>query len=160
MMHVINGNVSLAAAAIFGKGLYVIKGNWTNGTGCGGCAMTGTEVTFAMGGTFSFGGGTSFDLAAPTASSTYGIPDVLLVTKSTSATAISAGSTGKASGLIYAPNSAFSSSGGSSISSNGSACMMLVVSSISVTGSGTVNTSNCSSIASGGGGSGTVALIQ
>lgn len=168
-IHVINGDLTLAAAAIFGPGLYVIAGKWTNGTGCSGCTMQGTDITFALGGTFSFGGGTSFDLAAPTSSTGslkadgtldtgYGIQDILLITKSSSGTAISAGSTGKAAGMIYAPNSAFSSSGGSAISSNGSACMMLIANTISVSGSGTVNTKNCASQTSSSGG--TASLLQ
>nr|WP_253718136.1 pilus assembly protein TadG-related protein [Sphingomonas sp. AP4-R1] len=157
-MHVVKGNLALQGSAIMGDGLYVVGGDWTNGTGG---AMTGVNVTFALGGSFNFAGGTSFDLAAPTASSGYGITDMLILTKTSSATGISAGSNGKASGLIYAPNSAFSSSGGSSISGNGSACMMLVVNSVSVTGSGTVNTANCSSLSNGSGsGSATVSLIQ
>jgi len=144
-MHVINGDLTLAGAATLGSGLYIVKGNWTNGTGCSSCVMSGVDITVALGGTFNFGGGTKFDLAAPTASSTYGITDVLIVTKSTSATSINAGSNGKASGVIYAPNSAFSSSGGTAISSKGSACMMLLVNTIAVSGSGTINTANCTS---------------
>lgn len=162
VMHVINGDLTLAGAATMGSGLYIVKGNWTNGTGCSGCVMSGVDVTVAMGGTFNFAGGTSFDLAAPTSSSSYGITDILIVTKSSSATSISAGSTGKASGVIYAPNSAFSSSGGSAISTHGSGCMMLLVNTIAVSGSGTINTANCTSqnTTSSNGSSGTAALVQ
>jgi len=155
--HVLNGDVTLQSGAVFGAGLYIIKGNWTNGTGG---AMTGTNVTFALGGSYNFAGGTSFDLAAPTSSSTYGITDILIATKTSSGTSISAGSNGKASGVIYAPNSAFSSTGGSGISSNGSQCMMLLVNSISVTGSGTINISGCTSQRGTTTTTGTVALIK
>jgi hypothetical protein len=156
--HVIDGDLSLTAAATFGSGLYLIKGNFSNGTGCGSCVMSGVDVTFVMGGTFNFAGGSYFDLAAPTAGSGYGITDVLFATKSSSATSMGGGANGKASGLIYAPNSAFSSSGGTSISANGGKCMMVVVNTISVSGSGTVNTTGCTNPSTST--SGTVALIQ
>jgi Flp pilus assembly protein TadG len=159
VMHVINGDLIATAGIIFGSGLYVIKGNFQNTTGSGNDSMNGVDVTFAMGGTFNFAGGSRFDLAAPSSSNGYGIQDILFLTKSTSATSISAGAIGKASGLIYAPYSNFSSSGGSAISSNGSACMMLVVNTITVTGSGTVNTAGCSSQSSGAA-TGTVKLLQ
>jgi Flp pilus assembly protein TadG len=157
--HVINGDLIATAGVIFGSGLYIIRGNFQNTVGSGSDTMTGVDVTFAMGGTFNFAGGSRFDLAAPATSNGYGIQDILFLTKSILPTSISAGAVGKASGLIYAPNSAFSSTGGSSISSNGSSCMMLVVSTIMVTGSGTVNTANCSSQSSGST-TGTVKLLQ
>jgi hypothetical protein len=165
VVHVINGDLTLTAAAIFGKGLYIIKGNWSNGTGCGACIMSGTEVTFALGGTFNFSGGSYFDLAAPSAGSSYGITDILIATKTSSATALGGGANGKASGTIYAPNTALSSSGGTSISSNGSQCLTLLVNSIAVSGSGTISIANCSSVTSGtttttNTSTGTLALIQ
>jgi hypothetical protein len=158
--HVIHGDLSLTAAATFGPGLYLISGNFSNGTGCNnGCVMSGVDVTFVMGGTFNFAGGSYFDLAAPTAASDgYGITNVLFATKSSSATSMSGGANGKVSGLIYAPNSAFSSSGGTSISANGGKCMMVVVNTISVSGSGTVKTTGCTNLSTST--SGTVALIQ
>lgn len=157
--HVINGDLIATAGVIFGSGLYVIKGNFQNTVGSGSDSMTGIDVTFAMGGIFNFAGGSRFDLAAPATSGGYGIQDILFVTKSAQATQISAGAIGKASGMIYAPGSAFSSTGGAAISSNGSACMMLMVRSIAVSGSGTVNTAGCASQVSSAG-SGTVALLQ
>ncbi|WP_404713135.1 pilus assembly protein TadG-related protein [Sphingomonas sp. MMS24-J13] len=159
ILHVINGDLIATAGVIFGSGLYIIKGNFQNTTGSGSDSMNGVDVTFAMGGTLNFAGGSQFDLAAPSTSNGYGIQDILFLTKTTSGTSISAGAVGKASGLIYAPYSNFSSSGGSSISSNGSACMMLVVNTITVTGSGTVNTAGCSSQAPGAT-TGTVRLLQ
>jgi len=153
--HVINGDLNLNGSSIFGAGLYIVKGNFTNNTGG---TMTGSNVTFALGGTFTLSGGTTLDLSAPTTASGYGIPDLLIATKSTSATTIGGGSSDKYGGLIYAPKSAMSASGGSSITSNGSQCMMLVVQSITLTGSGTITTSNCSSMTSSS--SSTPALIQ
>jgi len=156
--HVIAGNLSLTAAATFGPGLYLISGNFTNGTGCGSCIMSGVDVTFVLGGTFSFAGGSYFDLAAPKAGTSYGITDILIATKSSSPTSMGGGANGKAAGLVYAPNSAFSSSGGTSISANGDACLMVVVNTISVSGSGTVNTGTCSNLSTST--TGKAALIQ
>ncbi|WP_223798319.1 beta strand repeat-containing protein [Sphingomonas nostoxanthinifaciens] len=157
--HVINGDLTLNGSSILGSGLYVIKGGFTNNTGG---TMTGNAVTFALGGTFTLSGGTSLDLAAPTGSSSYGITDVLVATKSTAATTIGGGSADKYSGLFYAPKSPMSLSGGSSISTNGSACLMVMVLSVSSTGSGTLNASNCSGVSTGSSSasSGTLALIR
>ncbi len=154
-MHVISGSLSLNGSSTLGAGLYVIGGNFTNNTGG---TMTGANVTFALGGTFNLSGGTSLDLAAPTAASGYGITDILVATKSSMPTVIGGGSSDKYSGVFYAPKSAMSISGGSSISTNGNSCLMVVVNSIASSGSGALNASACSSQASTGGG--TVALIQ
>ena len=158
VVHVINGDLIATATVLFGPGLYVIKGNFQNTVGSGSDSMNGTDITFAMGGTINFAGGSKFDMAAPSSSGTYGIQDMLILTKSTSNSVLSAGSVGKASGMIYAPKSAFSSSGGSAISGNGSACMMLMVKTLTVTGSGTVNTAGCDSLTASSGG--TVALLK
>jgi len=153
--HVIKGSLSLNGSSTLGSGLYVIGGSFTNNTGG---TMTGDNVTFALGGTFNLAGGTTLDLAAPDAASGYGITDILVVTKTTSATTIGGGSADKYSGLFYAPKSDMSLSGGSSISTNGSACMMVVVKSVAASGSGTLNTSACASQSNGAGNN--VALIK
>jgi len=158
--HIINGDLIATAGVLFGKGLYVIKGDFKNTTGSGSDSMNGTDVTFALGGVINFAGGSKFDLAAAKDAGGYGIQDMLFLTKSTATMNLSAGAVGKASGMIYAPNSAFTSSGGSAISNNGSACMMLLVKTVSVTGSGTVNTAGCSSQSAGSSSSLKVTLIQ
>jgi len=157
--HVINGDLIATAGVLFGPGLYVIKGDFKNTTGSGSDSMNGTDVTFALGGTFNFAGGSRFDLEArSSATGDYGIQDMLFLTKSSSATTLSAGATGLASGMIYAPNSAFSSSGGSHILGAGQ-CMMLMTNTITVTGSGTIYTGNCGSVGSVSGDTNTVRLV-
>jgi hypothetical protein len=158
VVHVINGDLIATAGVLFGPGLYVVKGNFQNTVGSGSDSMNGTDITFALGGTINFAGGSRFDMAAPSTSGTYGIQDILFLTKSTNDSVLSAGAIGKASGMIYAPKSGFSSSGGSAISANGSACMMLMVKTLAVSGSGTVNTVGCGSLTPSS--SGTVALIK
>lgn len=156
--HIINGNLSLASGAIFSPGLYVVAGNFTNGTGD---PMRGTDITIAMGGTFAFAGGATLDLAAPTGTSSYGVPGVLFATKSAAATSMSAGAGGKYSGLLYAPKSAVSLSGGTSMSASGGSCMMMIVSTLTLLEGGTTNTGSCSAL-SGSGSSSTpnVALFK
>lgn len=141
--HVIAGNLDLSGSSTFGSGSYVIKGNFTNNTGG---TMTGVDVSFGLGGTFALSGGTSLNLAAPGAASSYGIPGLLLATKSTADTSIGGGSSNQYAGLIYAPKSDMSISGGASMSASGSACMMLIVSTLSMTGSGATSTGTCSAL--------------
>lgn len=140
--HVINGNISSSGAMTFGSGTYYIAGNFTNNTGG---AMTGTDVTFALGGTLSLAGGTSLDLAAPGAMSSYGVPGLLFATKTNSATAIGGGATGRYAGLIYAPKSALTVSGGASLSSGGSNCLMMILNTLTLAG-GTNVASACSGL--------------
>ena len=125
------------------QAIRVIKGNFTNNTGG---TMTGVDVSFGLGGTFALSGGTSLNLAAPGAASSYGIPGLLLATKSTADTSIGGGSSNQYAGLIYAPKSDMSISGGASMSASGSACMMLIVSTLSMTGSGATSTGTCSAL--------------
>ena len=153
--HVINGNLSSSGAMTFGSGTYYINGNFTNSTGG---AMTGVDVTFALSGTIALAGGTSLDLSAPTPFSSYGVPTVLIATKTSSATTIGGGATGKYSGLIYAPKSALNVSGGATLSSNGGACLMLIVSTFSLSGGTSVG--SCSGAAGSSSSTASVALFK
>ena len=141
--HVIGGDLALSGSSILGSGNYIIKGDFTNNTGG---TMSGVDVTFALGGTFTLSGGTSLDLAAPGESSSYGIPGVLIATKSASDTRIGGGSSNKYAGLLYAPNSDMTVSGGGSISTNGGACMMLIVKTLTLSGGGALSTGACSGL--------------
>lgn len=153
--HVINGNISSSGAMTFGSGTYYINGNFTNSTGG---VMAGVDVTFALAGTVSLAGGTSLDLAAPTSTSSYGVPNVLIATKTSSATTIGGGATGKYSGLVYAPKSALNVSGGATLSSNGGACLMLIVSTFSLSGGTSVG--SCSGAAGSSSSTANVALFK
>ncbi|ATE66750.1 TadE/TadG family type IV pilus assembly protein [Rhizorhabdus dicambivorans] len=144
--HVINGNLSLNGSSTFGSGNYYIKGNFTNNTGG---TMAGTDVSFALGGTFTLAGGTSLDLAAPSSSGSYGVPGLLIVTKSTTATSIGGGSQNKYAGLVYAPKSDMTVSGGAALSSNGTNCLMLILKTLLLSG-GTTVASTCSSLSTSG----------
>jgi Flp pilus assembly protein TadG len=144
--HVINGALSLNGSSTFGSGTYYINGNFTNNTGG---TMSGSNVSFALSGTFTLSGGTSLDLAAPSSSGSYGVPGILIATKSTSATSIGGGSQNKYAGLVYAPKSDMTVSGGAALSSNGTNCLMLILKTLTLSG-GTTVASTCSSLSTSG----------
>ena len=153
--HVIDGDLDLNGSSVLGSGLYVIAGDFSNNTGG---TMSGTDVTFALGGSFRLAGGTSLDVAAPSTSSGYGIQDVLLVTKTSSDVFLGGGTADKYSGVVYAPKAQIKMAGGASLSGNGSQCLMMVVDSVSITGGASFNTANCPSQTGSAGAA--VALIQ
>jgi Flp pilus assembly protein TadG len=155
--HAINGNLDLSGGSTFGSGTYVIKGDFTNNTGG---TMSGVDVTFALGGTFTLSGGTSLDLAAPSSTSAFGVPNLLVATKSTAATKIGGGSSDRYSGLIYAPDSDMSLSGGASISTQSSACLMLIVNSLTLSGGGTLSTGSCTGLTGASSSTASVALFK
>lgn len=152
--HVIDGHLSLNGSSIFGSGNYIIGGNFTNNTGG---TMSGSDVTFAMSGTFTLSGGTSLDLAAPTSVSSYGVPGVLFASKSASATTIGGGSANRYAGLVYAPKSNMTISGGGSISTNGGACLMMILNRLTLSGGGVLSNGTCSGLT---GGTGSVASVK
>lgn len=157
LTHVINGDLNLNGGSTFGSGSYIIAGNFTNNTGG---TMSGVDVTFALGGTFTLSGGTSLDLAAPASTSSYGVPDVLIATKSSAATTIGGGSSDKYAGLFYAPKSALQLSGGAAVSANSSACLMLIVNNIVISGGGTFSTGSCTGVTGSSGTTASVALFK
>jgi len=144
--HIIGGDLDLQGSSIFGSGTYVIGGSFTNNTGG---TMTGSDVSFVLGGTFTLSGGTSLDLAAPGASS-YGLSGILVATKSSADTRIGGGSTNKYAGLIYAPKSDLTISGGGAISTHGSACLMMIVDTLTLSGGGSASTGACSNLSTSG----------
>lgn len=155
--HVINGDLSLNGSSTFGSGLYIIKGGFTNNTGG---TMAGTDVSFVLGGTFTLSGGTSLDLSAPGAASSYGIPGVLIATKASSATLIGGGSGNKYAGLLYAPNSDLTLKGGASMSAYGSNCLMMILRTLSLLEGGSASTGTCSSLSGSSSNTANVALFK
>ena len=154
-VHVIAGDLDLNGSSVLGSGQYIIGGDLSNNTGG---TMTGVDVSFALGGSFTLTGGTSLDVAAPSASGGYGIQDVLLVTKTSSDVSLGGGTTDKYSGLVYAPKAEIKLTGGASLSNNGSQCLMMVVDSVTISGGAAFSTNNCASQVNGAGKG--VALIQ
>jgi hypothetical protein len=145
--HYIFGNLDLSGAATFGAGAYTIYGNFTNTTGCGNCAMSGTDVSFFLRGTVTLGGGSGLNLRAPASNTGDALADILFATRSTAPTLLKEGASNVLSGVWYAPNSAFSMSGGAGLAGSGR-CFMLITSTVSLDG-GTAASSACSAVASG-----------
>ncbi len=154
--HVINGNINSSGAMTFGAGTYYVNGNFVNNTGD---PMIGTDVTFGLAGTLNLSGGTSIDLSAPGALSSYGVPGLLFATKTTTATSIGGGATGRYAGLIYAPKSNFTVSGGASLSASGSNCLMMILNTLTLAG-GTNVASACSGLSGVSGTTPSVALFR
>jgi len=154
-VHVIKGDLDLNGSSVMGSGLYVIGGNLSNNTGG---TMTGSDVSFALGGSFTLAGGTSLDLAASSSNSGYGMQDILVVTKSSSTVSLGGGTTDKYSGLVYAPKAEIKLTGGASLSNNGSQCLMMVVNSVTMAGGAAFSTNTCASQINNAGTA--VALIQ
>jgi len=155
-IHIVNGSLRSSGAMTFGAGTYILNGSFTNGTGG---AMTGTDVTFAMSGTYSLAGGTKLDLAAPNSLASYGVPGILFATKTSSASSMGGGANGKYAGLIYAPKSDVTLTGGASMSGSGSNCLMMIVSTLTLSG-GTNVASACSSLSGSSSSTASVALFK
>ncbi|WDF71345.1 pilus assembly protein TadG-related protein [Novosphingobium sp. KACC 22771] len=151
--HLINGNLSLNGSSTFGAGLYTINGGFTNNTGG---TMAGSNVSFVMAGTLNVAGGTSVNLSAPGSGSASGIPDVLFVTKSTSATILGGGTQDVFSGAVYVPNSDFQMSGGAGATGG---CFMIVAKTVTLA-SGPSAATMCSSLSSASSTSSSVTLIK
>lgn len=185
--HLINGDLLVSGAVLFGAGRYTIKGGFANGTGgagngvpawpytspitnqtwgtslegvsVGDVDMAGVNVSFILSGTINLGGGAKTLLIAPGTTTTGGaIADILIDSLTSADTNWSAGATNVFSGAVHLPNSALTSSGGNS-SNSGVRCFMLVAYRVTLTGGATAG-STCTGIGSGAGGSGTVDLIS
>jgi Flp pilus assembly protein TadG len=154
--HIIGGDLNLQGDATFGAGRYTIRKGFSNPTGG---TMTGTDVTFIMGGTLAVSGGTSVRLSAPTTTTAGGgFADVLFASSLTSATALTEGASTTFRGAIYLPNSDFTMSGGASI---GSSCFMMIAKSITLqNGTSAAQADGCSIKSTASGGGGNVALVQ
>ncbi len=154
--HYINGSLALSGNATFGAGAYFINGGFSNGTGG---TMSGTGVTFFMSGALSAAGGATMNLSSPTADTTGGaVTDLLFATKSTAATSLGGGATATYAGMIYAPNSDVTMSGGASAAAGSGRCFAFLVNTLTLTGGTTAGTS-CTGIGSSGS-SGGLSLLQ
>jgi hypothetical protein len=150
--HVINGNLTLEGSSIFGAGTYTINGNFTNGTGG---VLTGRDVSFVLAGTLNLAGNAAINVVAPTSASGSGLADILFATRSANATVLTAGAQAVLSGIVYAPNSDFSMSGG--VNASGS-CFSIIARTITLAG-GPAAATACPTLGSGGL-SGSVGLIR
>jgi Flp pilus assembly protein TadG len=179
--HLINGDLKVAGAVLFGKGRYTIKGSFTNGTGgttwpytspidnvqrgatlegvsVSDYDMAGIDVTLILGGTLDLSGGAKTKLTAPAASTPDGgIADILIDSLTTNDTNWGGGSNNLFVGVVHLPRSTLTISGGNSTQTGGR-CFMLILSRLLATGGATAGVT-CNSVATGSGGSGSVELV-
>lgn len=129
-------DTSDAASVTFSSGYtYYIEGNFTTG---GGAPITGSNVTFYVGGTINIANGVTATLAAPTVNS---VPQTLFYVAGNTVT-IQGGSNSNFSGLIYAPNAAVTLNNGTSTSMN----MDFVAQTLTMAGGATLNSYASSSL--------------
>lgn len=181
--HLVNGDLRVAGAALFGAGRYTIAGDFINGTGGAtwpytspvtgqsygaelegvsttDFGMAGVDVTFILSGTLNLNGGvrTKF-LASPTGTASGAIPSVLLDTLTTTATSWGGGADSVFSGAVHVPNSDVAISGGNAVRSTGQ-CFMLIAHRVAASGGATAG-STCAGLPGGGSsGSGKIELIR
>lgn len=140
--HYFGGNLSLAGNAVFGAGTYVIDGSFINNTTG---TMTGSNVSFVVGGNWTMGGSAHVAITAPSATSGTGIPGYLLISTTTQPTTFTAGSNSIFSGIVYLPNSDLTVNSGGALSAgtaNG-ACWTMITKTITVQGGARLTATQC-----------------
>jgi hypothetical protein len=153
--HTIDGNVSIQSGGTLGAGIYLINGDFDKNAHN---TVTATDVTIVAAGSFSTGGSSGLVLTAPSSDSTAngGIGGIAFASKTSKASSIGGSSSNTLGGIFYLPNSDLSVSGAGTMA--GATCMALVVDTLTISGSGAVNNTNCSAPSLST--KGTVALIQ
>jgi Flp pilus assembly protein TadG len=122
-------DTSDAASVMFSSGYtYYIQGNFSTG---GGAPISGSNVTFYIGGTVNIANGVTATLSAPTVNS---VPQTLFYVAGNTVT-IEGGSTSNFSGLIYAPSAAVTLNNGTGTTMN----MDFVAQTLTMAGGATLN---------------------
>jgi hypothetical protein len=122
-------NTSQAASVTFTPGyIYYIQGAFTTG---GGAPLTGTGVTFYVGGNLTIANGVVVNLTAPTVNS---VPGTLFYAMGNTVT-IEGGSNSTLSGLVDAPNAAVTLDNGT----NSTLTMDFVAQSLTMAGGAALN---------------------
>ena len=122
-------DTSDAASVTFSPGYtYYVQGNFTTG---GGAPISGSGVTFYIGGTVNIANGVTATLSAPTSN---GVPQTLFYVAGNTVT-IQGGSTSNFSGLVYAPTAAVTLNNGTGTTMN----MDFVAQTLTMAGGATLN---------------------
>lgn len=156
--HFINGSLILGGNTTFGAGAYFINGDFTNTiTG----AVTGTDVSFTLAGSYIMAGSSMLNLVAATAGSTSGaIVDFLIITQNSADTLIEAAANSVLTGIIYVPNSRLLVQSGGTLGGT-TGCWSLVADTIEVQAGAIAQTSVCDPLAdSNGSGGSSVGLLR
>jgi Flp pilus assembly protein TadG len=129
-------DTSDAASVTFSSGYtYYIQGNFSTG---GGAPVSGSNVTFYIGGTVNIANGVTATLSAPTVNS---VPGTLFYIAGYTVT-IQGGSTSTFSGLVYAPSAAVTLNNGTGTTLN----MDFVAQTLTMAGGATLNSYASSSL--------------
>lgn len=129
-------DTSQSASVTFSPGYtYYIQGNFTTG---GGAPLTGTGVSFYIGGTVNIANGVTSNLTAPTVN---GVPSTLLYVGGSTVT-IQGGSSSNFSGLVYAPNANVTLNNGTGTTMN----MDFVAKTLSMSGGAVLNSYSSSNL--------------
>ena len=119
--------------------------------------FAGVNVTLILNGEFDMGAQKTVYLIAPSATTAGGsIANLAIATNTNDDVSFGAGSNSIVTGMIHAPNSAVSVTGGAALSGGGG-CFMLVADTVTLNGSG-VGATICPGV--GGGNSAEVMLLQ
>jgi hypothetical protein len=122
-------DLSAAASVTFTSGYtYYIQGAFTTG---GGAPVSGSNVSFYVGGNVNIANGVTVNLTAPTSN---GVPGTLFYAAGSTVT-IEGGSNSNFSGLIYAPNAAVTLDNGTGTTTN----MDFVAQSLTMAGGAALN---------------------
>jgi len=125
-------DTSQSSSVTFSPGYtYYIQGNFTTG---GGSPLSGSGVTFYVGGTVNIANGVTVNLSAPTVGSNPAVPQTLLYAMGNTVT-IQGGSNSTLSGLVYAPNAAVTLNNGTGTTLN----MDFVSQTLSMSGGAVLN---------------------
>ena len=122
-------DTSQSSSVTFSSGYtYYIQGNFTTG---GGAPLSGSGVTFYVGGTVNIANGVTSNLSAPLVNT---VPQTLFYAMGNSVT-IQGGSSSNFSGLVYAPNAAVTLNNGTGTNLN----MDFVANTLTMAGGATLN---------------------
>ena len=125
-------DTSQSSSVTFSPGYtYYIQGNFTTG---GGSPLSGSGVTFYVGGTVNIANGVTVNLSAPTVGSNPAVPQTLFYAMGNTVT-IQGGSNSTLSGLVYAPNAAVTLNNGTGTTLN----MDFVSQTLSMSGGAVLN---------------------
>jgi Flp pilus assembly protein TadG len=154
--HYINGDMAMRGDATLGAGSYIVSGDLTNQTTG---VMTGTDVTFVLGGNMTIGGSADLNIKAAEDNSSGALADILIISDDSGDTTIEAGSDSTLTGIIYVPNSNLTVKAGGELSGGGE-CWSLVANKVTIYGGANATTNACSPLGGSGTGGSSIKLVR
>jgi hypothetical protein len=121
--------------------------------------MTGTDVTFVIGGNMTIGGSADLNIKAAEDNSSGALADILIISDDSGDTTIEAGSDSTLTGIIYVPNSNLTVKAGGDLSGGGE-CWSLVANKVTIYGGANATTNACSPLGGSGTGGSSIKLVR